>query len=106
MLQTDNHPVTAMQSASPDLFFVFFQTSKVTLLNLQLSDILPIRFSILWRLDTNSHIRLFNTDPGLIEHRWEFGSGEDGKERKRGRRRGVWNRVKFFKSLSLLNLHA
>lgn len=84
----------------------FFQTSKVTLLNLQLSDILPIRFSILWRLDTNSHIRLFNTDPGLIEHRWEFGSGEDGKERKRGRRRGVWNRVKFFKSLSLLNLHA
>lgn len=105
MLQTDNHPVTAMQSASPDLWG-FFQTSKVTLLNLQLSDILPIRFSILWRLDTNSHIRLFNTDPGLIEHRWEFGSGEDGKERKRGRRRGVWNRVKFFKSLSLLNLHA
>lgn len=66
------------------------------LLNLQLSDILPIRFSILWRLDTNSHIRLFNTDPDLIEHRWEFGSGEDGKERKRGRRRGGVEQSKVF----------
>ena len=33
------------------------------------------------RHNTNSPIRLFDTDPGLIEHRWEFGS----RERKKGR---------------------